>query len=101
MNGYESTSCPLNENMLREVCPLPTVNDTLVQLAEVTVFSKLDANSGFLQVKLDDSSKDLTTFITSFGRFCFNKIPFGTKSGPEHFQLQMSKLLEGIEGVLV
>ena len=38
---------PLNEVVLREVHPLPKVDETLAQLAGATVFSKLDANSGF------------------------------------------------------
>ena len=37
---------PLNEVVLREVHPLPTVDETLAQLAGATVFSKLDANHG-------------------------------------------------------
>ena len=41
---------PLNQSMLREVHPLPKVDDTLVQLAGAKVFSKLDANSGFWQI---------------------------------------------------
>lgn len=87
--------------MLREVHPLPKVDDTLAQLTGATVFSKLDANCGFWQVKLDESSKDLTTFITPFGRFRFNKMPFGITSAPENFQHRMSKMLEGLEGVVV
>ena len=38
---------PLNESVLREIHPLPRVDETLAQLAGATVFSKLDANSGF------------------------------------------------------
>ena len=34
----------LNESVLREVHPLPKVDDTLAQMAGATVFSKLDAN---------------------------------------------------------
>ena len=37
----------LNENVLREVHPLPTVEENLSKLAGATVFSKLDCNSGF------------------------------------------------------
>ena len=37
----------LNESTLREFYPLPSVDHTVAQLAGVTVFSKLDANSGF------------------------------------------------------
>ena len=34
------------------------------------------------------------------GRYCFNKLPFGIASAPEHFQKQMSKVLAGLEGAL-
>ena len=39
----------LNTNVQREVHPLPQVEDTLAQLSGATIFSKLDANSGFWQ----------------------------------------------------
>ena len=38
---------PLKESVLREVYPLPKVDETLAQLSGATVFTKLDANSGF------------------------------------------------------
>ena len=90
----------LNENVLRETHPIPKVDDTLAQLTEAAVFSKLDANSGFWQIPLSDQSKLLTTFITPFGRYAFNKLPFGIASAPELFQKRMSKILEGLDGVV-
>ena len=91
---------PLNKSVLREVHPLPKVDDTLAQLAGAKIFSKLDANSGFWQIPLSESSRLLTTFITPTGRYCFNKLPFGISSAPEHFQRRMSELLVGLHGVL-
>lgn len=41
---------PLNDIVLREPHPLPTVDDILAQLTGATHFSKLDANSGFWQI---------------------------------------------------
>ena len=38
---------PLNEVVLREVHPLPKVDESLAQLSGAVVFSKVDANSGF------------------------------------------------------
>ena len=90
----------LNTSVQREVHPLPTVDETLAQLSGATVFSKLDANSGFWQIPLTASSKLLTTFLTHSGRYCFNKMPFGISSAPEHFQKRMGKLLVGLPGVL-
>lgn len=90
----------LNESVLREVYPIPKVDETLAQLTGTTVFSKLDANSGFWQIPLADSSQLLTTFITPFGRYCFNKLPFGISSAPELFQKRMGQILEGLDGVV-
>ena len=90
----------LNENVLRECYPIPVVDDTLAQLSGATVFFKLDANSGFWQVPLSDESRLLTTFITPFGRYCFNKLPFGISSAPELFQCRMNMILNGLQGIL-
>ena len=90
----------LNKSILREVHPLPRVDDTLAQLAGARLFSKLDANSGFWQIALSQESRLRTTFITPMGRYCFNKLPFGISSAPEHFQRRMNELLQGLPGVL-
>ena len=90
----------LNESVLCEVHPMPKVDTTLAQLSGATVFSKLDANSGFWQIPLAKESRLLTTFITPLGRFCFNKLPFGISSAPEIFQRQINYILLGLPGVL-
>lgn len=90
----------LNKSVLREKHPLPSVEHTLRQLAGARVFSKLDAKSGFWQIPLSKESSLLTTFITPFGRYCYNRLCFGISSAPEHFQKRMSRTLEGLEGVL-
>ena len=91
---------PLNEDVLQEVHPMPKVDTTLVQLTGATMFSKLDAYSGFWQILLAKESRLLTTFITPYGRFCFNKLLFGISSVPEVFQCQMNDILSGLPGVL-
>jgi len=72
----------------------------LAQLTGAKLFSKLDANSGFWQIPLSPSFRLLTAFITQFGQFCFNKLPFGISSAPEHFQKRMSQILTGLDGVV-
>ena len=90
----------LNKGVRRETYPLPHISDMLAQLSKGCVFSKLDANAGFWQVKLDAKSRFLTTFITPWGRYCFKRMPFGISSAPEFFQRSMEKILSGLPGVL-
>ena len=90
----------LDANVCRERHILPSVEETLAQLGDAKVFTKLDANSGFWQIKLAEESALLTTFITPFGRYCFRRLPFGISSAPEVFQRKMSEILSGLEGVL-
>ena len=60
------------------------VDATLAQLSGATLFSKLEANSGFWQILLANESKLLTTFITPFGKFvlinCYLEYPLLQKS---------------------
>ena len=83
----------LNDSVLRERHQLPSVDYTLAQMAGARYFWKIDANSGFHQIKLSKDSAYLTTFITPFGRFCFKILPFGISSGPEIFQARSAKFL--------
>lgn len=53
----------LNENVLREVHPLPTVEENLSRLAGATV---LDYNSGFWQVSLEESSRHSSHHSSDF-----------------------------------
>ena len=76
------------------------MEQTLAQIGAARILSKLDANSGFWQVELSRDSALLTTFITPFGRYCFNRLPFGITSAPEHFQRRMGDIVSGLEGVV-
>jgi len=76
------------------------VDDILTQLAGAKIFSKLDANSGFWQIPLAESSQHFVTFLTPFGHFCFNKMLLGISSAPEHFQKCMNKILNGLPGIM-
>ena len=76
----------LNTSVKREIYGRSAVERTLSKIAEEEVFSKLDANSGFHQIKFDEESSKLTTFITPYGRYRFKRLPYGITSAPEYFQ---------------
>ena len=85
------------------MCRLPTIDDILHKLAGATVFSSLDASSGYWQLPLSEESSLLTTFITPFGRYRFTRVPFGISSASEIFQRVVSTLLDiqSLDGVAV
>ena len=81
----------LNQSVMREIYPLPKVDETSVQPSGATVFTHLDANSGFWQIPLSTDSQLLMTFITPFGRYCFNKLPFGISNALPNENIQNSE----------
>ena len=91
----------LNEAIMRETYPMPTIEDVASRLHGAKVFTVLDVKSGFWHVKLDEESSLLTTFHTPFGRYRWTRMPFGISSAPEVFQRKMHELIEGLRGVEV
>ncbi|XDV23050.1 hypothetical protein PO909_027773 [Leuciscus waleckii] len=59
----------LNQAVKRERFILPTLEDIAPKLSGASVFSTLDASSGFWQIPLDPSCVKLTTFITPLQYF--------------------------------
>ena len=90
----------LNESVKRENFPLPAIDQSLGLLSGAKYFSKIDLNFGFWQTKLSNESKLLTTFITPFGRFAFNRLVMGLSSSSEYFQKRMTQLVDSIDGVI-
>ena len=91
----------LNEAVRRERYVLPTAEEITAKLSGATMFTSLDAASGFWQIPLHPESSKLTTFITPFGRYSFKRLPFGITSAPEIFQRKMAETLNGLHGVAV
>ena len=80
---------------------MKTIEEVVAEMPNAKVFTKLDATSGFWQLKLTEESSKLTTFNTPFGRYRFRRAPFGIKSIPEIYQKCMVEMLEDVPGVEV
>ena len=61
-------------------------------------FSKLDASSGYSQIKVDGESSNLLTFGTTIVRFRFKRLPYGTHSTSKVFQKTVSAIISDIQG---
>ena len=91
----------LNNNLKREVFHIPTFDELSCKLSDVKYLTKLDAASGFFQIPLEEHSRNLTTFLTPFGRNQFKRLPMGINIAPEIYQRKMYELLGDIGGVLI
>ena len=91
---------PLNVALQREYFKLPTFDEVLPQFKNAKVFSRVDVQSAFWHVKLDEPSRVLTTMGTPFGRFQWKRLPFGLKVSSEIFQRRLLEALEGLNGLL-
>ncbi|XP_038667981.1 uncharacterized protein K02A2.6-like [Scyliorhinus canicula] len=91
----------LKLNIRREHYPIPKHEEITSEMAIAKIFSKLDASRDFWQMQLDDTSTKLCTFNTTFGCYCFNRMPFGIISASEIFHRAMEQMTEGIDGVQV
>lgn len=91
----------LNKAILRPHYPFPSIDTVKSKLKGATVFSTLDANSGFWTIPLDSESSQLCTFITPFGRFKFLRLPFGVSSAPELFNAIMVDLFKNIPNIII
>ena len=62
----------LNEAVIEDRFPLPTVDEILSEKPGATHFSKLDLKSAYPQLELEPESRDLTAFVTHEGVFSFS-----------------------------
>lgn len=88
----------INGSTTRYNYPLPHIDDILAALGGSCVFSSLDLRSGYLQLPMNEGSKEKTAFICHRGIYCFNVMPFGLLNAPSYFCELMAKVLYGIDG---
>ena len=88
----------LNSELKR--CPhkIPTVEELTPTLCHSKFFSKLDAKAGYWSVPLTESSQDLTTFRTPYGRYRFKRLPFGLNVSQDIYQQRMDSITSQSEG---
>ena len=74
--------------------PLPKIDEMYANLHGAKVFTTLDLRSGYYHIALDKESKAKTAFVTPFGKYEFNAVPFGLAQAPAYFQQLISIVLQ-------
>lgn len=55
-------------------------------------YTCLDCNWGFWNIPLAEESREITAFLTPFGSFEFNVLPFGLKVASSEYQAAMDSV---------
>jgi hypothetical protein len=83
----------LNKHYPKDPFPLPRIDQIIDLTAECARLSFLDAYSGYNQIKLKKEDEENTAFITPYGIFCYQVMPFGLKNAGASYQRIMQNCL--------
>jgi hypothetical protein len=75
----------MNSACVHDSFPTPFSDKVLDQVAGKESYSFTDRFSGYHQVRIVEEDKKKTTFITEWGSFAYNVMPFGLKNTPVVF----------------
>ena len=73
--------------------PPPRINQIIDATAGHDSLCFLDAYSGYHQIKMAEPDQAATAFITPYGPFCFNTMPFGLKNAGATYQRMIQTCL--------
>ncbi|GBG83058.1 hypothetical protein CBR_g36675 [Chara braunii] len=82
----------LNAVTVKNVEPLPRIDDLLDRVQGCKYFSKIHLKSGYHQIEVHHDDQYKTAFQTRYGHYEFTVMPFGLTNAPATFQRCMNDL---------
>jgi hypothetical protein len=82
----------LNDVIVKNKYPLPSIEDLFDRMRGARVFSKIDLRSGYHQMRIRPSDIPKTAFSTRYGLYEFTVMSFGLTNAPAYFMNLMNKV---------
>lgn len=86
----------LNLRTVKDVFPLPLIEECLDTLVGACFFSSLDMASGYWQIRMKPEDSQKTAFLTKYGLFEHVRMGFGLCNAPATFLRAMSLVLKNL-----
>jgi hypothetical protein len=83
----------LNKHCPKDPFPLPPIDQIIDSTAGCARLSFLDAYFGYNQIKLKREDEEKPAFITPYGVFCYQVMPFDLKNAGATYQRMMQNCL--------
>jgi hypothetical protein len=84
--------CALNEVTVKNKYPLPRIGDLFDQLPGACVFSKIDLQSRYHQLKVQECDIPKNTFISRYGLYEYMMMSFRLTNALVYFMYLMNKV---------
>ena len=91
----------LNQKLVRKLYPLPIIGENIQQLEVFQYATALYLNMGYYTIRLYPDIQDITTIVTEFGKFRYNRLPMCMCAKGDILLVNVDQPLGDIEGVKI